>query len=68
MAPSPLVPELDVVELGPARLDLSDALGAEAWRDGDGIVYARCQAEGDRCCVDLPAVAAFRAASQLSRV
>jgi hypothetical protein len=59
MAPSPLVPDLDVVEIGPAHIDLRDVVGAEAWLDGDGAVYARCQADGDRYCVDLPAVAAF---------
>ena len=60
MAPSPLVPALDVVETGQASLDLPDADGATAWLDGDGAVYARCGADGDRYCVDLPAVAAFR--------
>jgi hypothetical protein len=60
MALPPLVPDLDVVPVGRAPLDLADTDGVEAWRDGNGAVYARCRADGDRCWVDLTGVAAFR--------
>jgi hypothetical protein len=54
---STLAPRLDVVAAEPSNVSLETA---EVWRDGDGGVFAYCQAEDERYRMELPGLVTFR--------